>query len=72
MSDTVEVRESYFKLEDGTVLMRTQIGKHVSWRYPAPFVFISWSAADLPWNLVRKPATSLVKEGPKAIVKYGG
>ena len=72
MRDMVEVRESYFKQADGTYRVRQQIGNHVLWEGPSPVVFISWSAADLPRNLIRKPATALVKEGPKAIVKWRG
>ena len=65
----VEVRESYFKRGDGKIYMRRQIGKHILYEGPAQCCFISWDVADLPWN--RKPETSLVKDGPKAMVVYG-
>jgi hypothetical protein len=71
MSATVTIRESYFKRSDGTIFMRRQIGTHVLWEGVSPVVFVKWSAADVPWDLIHKPVTELVKEGPKAMVVYG-
>ena len=89
MSDTVEIRESYFKVSDGSVFMLRQIGDRYEWHGKVPVVFVEWSNIGYPWqrplNLPNTddiagkyffdPPTlcnALVKEGPKAIVKYGG
>jgi hypothetical protein len=66
----VEVRETYYKRPDGSMWMRRQVGSCVLWEGPSPVVFINWSAAWKPWDLVRKPAVSLVKEAPKAMVLW--
>ena len=70
MEGLVEVRESYFKNGNGTIFMRRQIGNQIIFEGPAQVAFISWDMGDLPWN--RKPVLELVKEGPKAMVVYGG
>lgn len=66
----VEIRESYFKRADGTVHMRRYVDNDLVWEGPSSLVFIDFSVADAPWNLICKPATSLVKEAPKAMVKW--
>ena len=82
----IEIRETYFRMPDGTVVMLRQIGDRLEWHGNVPIVFLEWANAGWPWGGAWKKmpdvdtagkyffepqsfCKSLVKEGPKAMVK---
>lgn len=71
MSAYVEVQDRYYRRSDGTIRNERWIeGRCVYCSDYTPVVFIDWWAVEAIWTQMIKRPTALVKEGPKAIVKW--
>jgi hypothetical protein len=71
-SNYVEVQDRYYRKPDGTIRHERWIGDRCLYSSDDfPVVFIDWSTIESVWTQMIKLPTSLVKEGPKAMVVYG-
>lgn len=71
MDGMVEVRDYFYRNQDGTVRRERWIGgRCIEKNANYPVVFVDWSHIEAAWITLVKVPRSLVKEGPKAIVKY--
>lgn len=67
--DWVEVQDRFYRLPDGTVWQERFINGRRIEMGKAPVVFVDWWHLESIWTqMVKRPTTALVKEGPKAIV----
>ena len=71
MSRMVEVQDRYYRKPDGTIRHERWIGGWcVDGSEDFPVVFMDWSTLECVWTQMIKLPTSIIKEGPKAIVKW--
>ncbi len=71
MSAYVEVQDRYYRKPDGTIRHERWIeGRCVDCSDDFPVVFIDWWTVEAIWTQMIKVPTALVKEGPKAMVKW--
>jgi hypothetical protein len=73
MRDMIEVQDRYYRNPDGTIRYERWIGgRCVDTSDDFPVVFIDWSTLQSAWTQMIKRPVAIVKEGPKAMAKYGG
>ena len=73
MSAYVEVQDRYYRKPDGTIRHERWIGgRCTDCSDDFPVVFIDWWNLKSVWTTLVERPTALVKEGPKAMVVYGG
>ncbi len=70
----VEVRDYYYRDKAGTLRTQRWIGDKCVSVGDAQVVILDWWSIKAAWTtlMLMKPCTALVKEGPKAMVVYGG
>ena len=72
MSRTVLIRDYFYRDPGGNLRMQRWIGDHCVEDIKSPVVLVNWSNIEAVWTMIVKLPTALVKEGPKAMVVYGG
>ena len=70
MSETVLVRDYFYRDPSGELRMQRWIGNHCVEDIKSPVVIVNWSNIEAVWTTLMKRPTALVKEGPKAMVVY--